>query len=259
MINAGVLRVCAAHFLTLSRDPTVVLDTLTTLTRLIHFVPCFIDMIVETEELSNLVESLPLILFDEEKGKVLLDFLMALLDAPSGVGWIRKNRILDTLQSFQNYKECDSKLAHLIQVLIEAMNAAPFLDASVSKSQSQSSHSLQSLQNSQNMQSLQNSQNMQSLQNSQNMQSLQTSQTSQTSQNSQTSSRQSVSVPLSWSDRSELQLDAEKVSWSTQTSFLSFCLHCLLDDSMSHYIPAIFSVLEDILINESRHRWSNRG
>ena len=170
MINAGVLRVCATHFIMLSRDPTVVLDTLTTLTQLIHFVPCFIDMIVETEELSNLVESLPLILFDEEKGKVLLDFLMALLDAPSGVEWIRKNRILDTLQSFQNYKECDSKLAHLIQVLVEAMNAAPSLDSSASKLQtqsqfqsqfqSQSSHSLQSLQNSQSMPSLQNLQNL---------------------------------------------------------------------------------------------------
>ena len=83
------------------------LDTLTTLTQLIRFVPCFVDMIVETEELSKLVESIPLILFDETKWKVLLDFFMVLCDTSAGVDWIRKNRIYryfgDTLPVFLRF------------------------------------------------------------------------------------------------------------------------------------------------------------
>ena len=298
MINAGVLGVCTTHFIALNKDPVVVLDTLTTLTQLIRFVPCFVDMIVETEELSKLVESIPLILFDETKWKVLLDFFMVLCDTSAGVDWIRKNRILDTLQSFQTYKERDTELTLLIQNLKEAMHSSPMPELSVSHSQSlqnsqnsqsvqnsqnsQSSQNLQtlhSLQSSQNSQSSQHSQNLQSLQNSQNLQSLQNSQNSQTlknlrgSEGSQSlmnsrssegsqgsenaekrseSEKQRADVPLSWSEGSELVLDATKVNWSTQKSFLSFCLHCLLDDSMSHYIPAIFSVLEAILNHESR-------
>ena len=225
MISAGVLGVCATHFIALNKDPVVVLDTLTTLTQIIHYVPCFVDMIVETEEISKLVESIPLILFDEGKWKVLMNFFVALRGTPSGVEWILRNRILDTLHSFQFYKEQDTGLASLIQMLETNDNSVL---SDISASLMQSSRSQESAQQQQQQTQQQQQQPLQG--------------------------KQKLNVPLSWSEGSQLVLDASQVNWSAQESFISFCAHCLVDESMSHYIAPIISVLEEILNNERRTR-----
>ena len=58
-------------------------------------------------------------------------------------------------------------------------------------------------------------------------------------------------IPLTWSESPRLVLDSERVCWEKQDSFLAFCLHCLLSESMSIYIPAAIHAIMLMVDNES--------
>ena len=192
MVRTEFLSLCITHLIALDDDTQLIITTLSTLTRLAQIAPFFIDAIVESEVVMNAISTTPSNLLDSSLWDALLDFLIALQAAPSGVALIQSPEIRKEIQSYEIFFRHSPELVDKMKRLFAQEKPTP----------------------------------------------------------SPVPPRVEFQIPLTWSESPRLVLDSEKVCWEEQSSFLAFCLHCLLSESMSIYIPAAIHAMMLMMNNE---------